>query len=67
MYPVFCRFYYRNDREQNWPFTEMCEALIKFIKVLWVKVGQFSQLAENANFDNGGTSIIRSILQLLKY
>ena len=26
-YPVFCRFYYRNDREQNGAFTEMCETL----------------------------------------
>ena len=24
---IFCRFYYRNDREQNGTFTEMCEAL----------------------------------------
>ena len=26
-YPVVCRFYYRNDRERNGTFTEMCEAL----------------------------------------
>ena len=26
-YPYFCQFYYRNDREQNWTFTEMSEAL----------------------------------------
>ena len=28
-YPVLCQFYYRNDREQNGTFTEICEALKK--------------------------------------
>ena len=26
-YPVFCQFYYRNDREGNRAFTEISEAL----------------------------------------